>query len=68
MLPDVYAHASNPAAEELLLRLMPQGDSKSWGAMAAAPFGSALILPISYAYIALMGSQGLTNVSRGATD
>ena len=30
--------------------------------MAAAPFGSSLILPISYAYIALMGSEGLTEV------
>jgi glycine dehydrogenase len=35
-----------------------------FGAMAAAPFGSSLILPISYAYIAMMGSQGLTDASR----
>lgn len=33
--------------------------------MAAAPYGSSLILPISYAYISMMGSQGLTNVSAG---
>lgn len=31
--------------------------------MAAAPYGSSLILPISFAYISMMGSQGLTNVS-----
>jgi len=37
-----------------------QGDDKSFGTMAAAPFGSALILPISFAYIAMMGSEGLT--------
>ena len=34
--------------------------------MAAAPFGSSLILPISYAYIALMGSAGLTQASEYA--
>jgi hypothetical protein len=32
--------------------------------MAAAPFGSSLILPISYAYIAMMGSAGLTEASK----
>lgn len=34
--------------------------------MAAAPYGSSLILPISYAYISMMGSEGLTNVREGA--
>ena len=38
-------------------------DSKSFGAMAAAPYGSSLILPISYAYISMMGSRGLTRAS-----
>jgi glycine cleavage system protein P-like pyridoxal-binding family len=32
--------------------------------MAAAPFGSSLILPISYAYISLMGSEGLKDASK----
>ncbi len=32
--------------------------------MAAAPFGSSLILPISYAYIAMMGTRGLTDASK----
>jgi glycine dehydrogenase len=40
-----------------------KGDEKSFGTMAAAPFGSSLILPISYAYISMMGSEGLTEVS-----
>lgn len=35
--------------------------------MAAAPYGSSLILPISYAYISMMGSQALTNVSQSAS-
>lgn len=32
--------------------------------MAAAPFGSSLILPISFAYISMMGSEGLTEASK----
>ncbi len=35
-----------------------------FGTMAAAPFGSSLILPISYAYISMMGTEGLRQVSR----
>ncbi|KAJ8751582.1 hypothetical protein K2173_016828 [Erythroxylum novogranatense] len=34
------------------------------GTISAAPWGSALILPISYAYIAMMGSKGLTEASK----
>jgi hypothetical protein len=44
-----------------VLGLPPLQDS--FGCMAAAPYGSSLILPISYAYISMMGSQALTNVS-----
>ena len=44
-------------------RALPQ-DTKPFGTMAAAPFGSSLILPISFAYIAMMGSQGLTDASK----
>ena len=39
-----------------------KGDEKAFGAMAAAPYGSSLILPISYAYISMMGSDGLAEV------
>ncbi|CAI9274945.1 unnamed protein product [Lactuca saligna] len=38
--------------------------SKPLGTISAAPWGSALILPISYTYIAMMGSQGLTDASK----
>lgn len=34
------------------------------GAISAAPYGSALILPISYSYIAMMGNKGLTDASK----
>ena len=43
-----------------------KGDKDSFGCMAAAPYGSSLILPISYAYISMMGSKALTNVSEAA--
>ncbi len=33
------------------------------GAISAAPYGSAGILPIPYAYIAMMGADGLTNAT-----
>ena len=33
------------------------------GSISAAPWGSALILPISYSYIAMMGSKGLKQAS-----
>jgi len=36
------------------------------GPVAAAPFGSASILPISYVYIALMGAQGLRHATQVA--
>ncbi|MEZ5381186.1 MAG: aminomethyl-transferring glycine dehydrogenase [Microthrixaceae bacterium] len=36
------------------------------GAISAAPLGSAAILPISYAYIAMMGADGLRRATEGA--
>ena len=39
-----------------------KSDEQSCGTLASAPYGSALILPISYAYISMMGSDGLTQV------
>ena len=38
--------------------------SQPLGTISAAPWGSALILPISYTYIAMMGSKGLTDASK----
>ncbi|CAH8377965.1 unnamed protein product [Eruca vesicaria subsp. sativa] len=42
----------------------PPEKAEPLGAIAAAPWGSALILPISYSYIAMMGSGGLTEASK----
>jgi glycine dehydrogenase len=46
--------------------LIKTGGEKAIHAVSAAPFGSASILTISYAYIAMMGSEGLTNATRVA--
>ncbi len=40
------------------------GGSKGIGPISAAPYGSACILPISWAYIRMMGLEGLTRASR----
>ncbi|MFN3802539.1 aminomethyl-transferring glycine dehydrogenase [Belliella pelovolcani] len=40
------------------------GGTQAIHAISAAPFGSASILPISYAYIAMMGAEGLTNATK----
>ncbi len=40
------------------------GGEHAIGAVAAAPFGSPLILPISWMYIRMMGGSGLTDATR----
>ncbi len=40
------------------------GGEKAISAVSAAPWGSASILVISYAYIAMMGGEGLTNATK----
>ena len=42
------------------------GGEQAIGPISAAPFGSASILPISWMYIAMMGSEGLTEATRHA--
>lgn len=44
----------------------PTGGINGVGAVAAAPWGSACILTISYAYCRLLGPEGLTDVSKMA--
>jgi glycine dehydrogenase len=46
--------------------LVKTGGLHATHAVSAAPWGSASILPISYAYIAMMGSEGLTNATKNA--
>jgi glycine dehydrogenase len=44
----------------------PAADAPRTGPVAAAPYGSAGILPISWAYIAMMGADGLRQASQVA--
>ena len=46
--------------------VVPLGGEEPIGAVSAAPWGSASILTISWMYIVLMGSAGLTEASRAA--
>ncbi|OLP59801.1 glycine dehydrogenase (aminomethyl-transferring) [Xaviernesmea oryzae] len=43
-----------------------QANSTTAGAVSAAPFGSASILPISWAYCLMMGGEGLTQATKVA--
>ncbi|MDR2453126.1 MAG: aminomethyl-transferring glycine dehydrogenase, partial [Bifidobacteriaceae bacterium] len=46
--------------------LSAPGAGGAGGAVAAAPYGSALVLPISWAYIKLLGAAGLRAATEGA--
>jgi glycine dehydrogenase len=46
--------------------VVPQGFAQSCGTVSAAPWGSPAVLPISYAYIALMGTDGLVEATKVA--
>ena len=46
--------------------VVTMGGEAADGQVSAAPWGSASILPISYAYIAMMGGEGLTEATRVA--
>jgi glycine dehydrogenase len=46
--------------------LIKTGGDQAIGAVAAAPWGSPSILPISYAYIAMMGPEGLEQATQVA--
>jgi len=41
-------------------------ETKGISAVSAAPYGSAMVLPISYAYIKLLGGNGLTEATKYA--
>ena len=46
--------------------VVPTGGDSAIGPVAAAPYGSALVLLISWAYIAMMGADGLRKASQAA--
>ena len=57
-LPDVAVVNSQGEADS--------SQTQSIGAISAAPWGSASILPISWMYIAMMGAEGLTEATKVA--
>lgn len=59
LIPFLPGHVNNGKQSEYLA----EGQA---GAVSAAPYGSASILTISYAYIAMMGGEGLTNATKYA--
>jgi glycine dehydrogenase len=46
--------------------VIPTGGHDAVGAVSAAPWGSASILPIPWAYVAMMGGEGLTRATKVA--
>jgi glycine dehydrogenase len=46
--------------------VVPTGGEKAIGPVSAAPYGSANVLLISWAYIAMMGSEGLADATKMA--
>lgn len=58
------------AVAEHLVKFLPGhsvvniGNEDSISAVSAAPFGSVSVLPISFAYIKMMGAEGLTNATK----
>jgi glycine dehydrogenase len=54
------------AVAEHLRAFLPGNPLDGDGAVSAAPYGSASILPISWVYIALMGAAGLTRATQVA--
>ena len=46
--------------------IIPTGGDQAISAISAAPFGSALVCLISYGYISMLGSEGVTNATKYA--
>ena len=46
--------------------IIPTGGDQAISAISAAPFGSALVCLISYGYIAMLGSEGVTKATKYA--
>jgi glycine dehydrogenase len=46
--------------------IIPTGGDQAISAISAAPYGSALVCLISYGYISMLGSEGLTNATKYA--
>ncbi len=66
--PGVGPIACNDKLKEFLPSnpVMKTGGKNALAAVSAAPYGSASVLPISHAYVMMLGGNGLTNVTKMA--
>jgi len=62
----VKAHLAPFLPEHPVVRGVNPASKGATGTVSAAPWGSALILPISWAYIAMMGADGLRRATQVA--
>ncbi|XP_054276101.1 glycine dehydrogenase (decarboxylating), mitochondrial-like [Macrosteles quadrilineatus] len=60
----VKAHLAPFLPNHPVVDLFQNEESQSFGAVSAAPFGSSNILPISWAYIKMMGGSGLRKATQ----
>ncbi|MBE9223419.1 aminomethyl-transferring glycine dehydrogenase [Cyanobacterium stanieri LEGE 03274] len=61
-----FLPTTDSMSERSPLTPLNKGGMESIGMISAAPWGSASILPISWMYIAMMGSEGLTEATKVA--
>ncbi len=66
--PGVGPIACNDKLKEFLPSnpIIKTGGENALAAVASAPYGSASVLPISHAYVMMLGGNGLTNVTKMA--
>jgi glycine dehydrogenase len=62
----VGAHLIPYLPSHPVLEVEGSGTARSGGPVSAAPYGSAGILPISWAYVAMMGADGLRSATQHA--
>uniref|UniRef100_A0A1A8G4A7 Glycine cleavage system P protein n=1 Tax=Nothobranchius korthausae TaxID=1143690 RepID=A0A1A8G4A7_9TELE len=62
----VKAHLAPFLPSHPVVPMQSVNSSSSLGTISAAPWGSSAILPISWAYIKMMGSKGLTHATQVA--
>jgi glycine dehydrogenase len=65
-LPGHFVNRESSAVRNVHGALLTSDDSRLTGAVSAAPFGSASILLISYAYIKMLGASGVTDATKWA--
>jgi len=66
LIQDADKKRTSPTGEDGSADLSPRGELKGTGAVSAAPYGSTSILLISYAYIRMLGAEGVRKATEYA--